>query len=86
MAKLCKPYIYDAIDRVLYIDLVFWEGLTVVAKMKIVELSDGDIPKTIDEPFSIVIRENATFEKYQETFSPVISNVNRVCGSLCNRG
>lgn len=95
MAKLCKPYVYDAIDCVLYIDLVFWERLTMVTKTKIVELSEGKISPSLggrggeispslggrgrkispdlDEPFSIVIRE---------TLFPVISNINRVCGSL----
>ena len=83
--RMNKPYIYDATSHVLYIDLVFWERLSTATKVKIVDLSDGEVIPELDESFAIVIREDATLEKYQETFSPVISNVNRVCGSLYTR-
>ena len=86
--QVTKPYVYDATSRVLYIDLIFWEGLSANDKLKIVELSEGNFPDTIGEhveSFALVIRGDATNEKHQETFTPVIANVNRVCGSLYNR-
>ena len=66
---ISKPYVYDATSRVLYIDLVFWEGLSANDKIKIVELSEGNFPDTIgehDESFALVIRGDATNEKHRK--------------------
>lgn len=84
MGKTTKPYVYDSLAHVLYIDITFWERLSVESRLKILELSEGNT-SDVEEPFSLVIQENATAEKYQETFSSVIKNINRVCGPSYNK-